>query len=164
MLQSKGNGVIVNLSNKEKDIIIDALSKLDSKQSIALSKKIERSKKQIKPRSAKNKGSSYQKKVCEYISQITNIPLIKGDECLIQSRGMGQQGTDVVLYGKARKLFPYGIECKNCNTISLPLWVKQAKANAIDGKYLLFIKSALLEDEIVVMRTKDFLNEMGKQK
>ena len=48
----------------------------------------------------------------QYISQITNIPLIKGDECLIQSRGMGQQGTDVVLYGKARKLFPYGIECK----------------------------------------------------
>ena len=31
--------MIVNLSNKEKDIIIDALSKLDSKQSIALSKR-----------------------------------------------------------------------------------------------------------------------------
>ena len=60
--------MIVNLSNKEKDIIIDALSKLDSKQSIALSKKIERSKKQIKPRSAKTKALRIKRRCAVYIT------------------------------------------------------------------------------------------------
>jgi hypothetical protein len=153
--------LILELNTKEKELLVSicckavACSTISPKEKEAIVKlkdKTLRSMGKIKPRSAKNKGASWQKEVCEIISEITGIPFNNtDDDCNIHSRTMGSNGTDVVLTGKARKLFPIGIECKNSNKISLPDWIKQAKANAIKGNYALFIKSKLLEDCVVCL-------------
>jgi hypothetical protein len=70
---------------------------------------------------------------------------------------MGLSGSDVVLRGAAREKFGYGVECKNANTVCLPEWIRQARENAIDGKWLLFVKSPVVEGgPVVVMPIDEF--------
>lgn len=160
---------VLNVNNKEKKILLKNLQRLyaetveEKKQRVALIKKIEKSMQQIKPRSAKNKGAAFQKEICGLIADILGIEFNNADDnCEIHSREMGLSGADVVVRGDARKRFGYGIECKNSNAISLPAWVRQAKENAIDGQWLLFIKSALLESGPVVVMPLDEFEELAR--
>jgi len=122
-----------------------------------LLKKISRSMTRIKPRSAKNKGASWQKEMCEMISRITGIPFDQSsDSCDIHSREMGLSGADIIVRGKARMLFQFDPECKNCNSLSLPEWVRQAKANAKSGNWILFVKSPKLEENIAILSVTQF--------
>ena len=160
--------MVLDLSVKEKQLVIDAMSEYAlgfpaGHPVEKLRDKIKRSIKQIKPRSAKDKGATWQKSVCELISRIIGLPFDNQDDnCSIHSRTMGCSGSDVELRGEARKRFPFGVECKNSNQISLPDWCRQAKSNAIDGRWLLFIKSAKLEENVVVMTTDVFEEVMKK--
>jgi hypothetical protein len=120
------------------------------KKWMSLADRFERSCESIKPRSAKNKGASWQKEVAEEISLITEVPFDnQDDQSEILCRTMGCSGSDVILRGKALERFPIAPECKNQNNISISDWCKQAKDNEINGKWMLFIKSALLEEPIV---------------
>lgn len=108
----------------------------------------------IKPRSAKNKGKRLQNWVAHRISEMLDIPVEKDGD--IESRQMGMSGVDVVLRGKAQELFPFNIECKNCETWSIPKWIRQAKENQKEGlDWLLFCKKNNHE-EIVVMDAERF--------
>lgn len=155
---------VLNLNGKEKTVILKQLQMLgdetmdEKKARIALVRKVERSMQRIKPRSAKNKGAGFQKEVCELISKITGVKFDNSDDsCEIHSREMGLSGSDVVLRGAARERFKYGIECKNANSVSLPEWVRQARENAIDENWLLFIKSPLIDGgPVVVMPIEEF--------
>lgn len=105
-------------------------------------------------RSAKNKGANFQKEVAERVSKLLNIPC--GKDELISSRTMGISGTDVILIGKAKKEFPYSIECKNCESWAFPKWIKQSKSNQEkDTNWLLFVKKNRHEP-IVVMDAEVF--------
>lgn len=157
--------MILDVNTKEKEMIADALDAMTvsskgaklSAESAKLCAKVRRSMKKIKPRSAKNKGADFQKTVCSFIADILGIPFDNTDDgCLIHSRTMGCSGSDVELRGEARSRFPFGIECKNTNTLSVPEWIRQAASNAIDGRWLLFIKSARLDENVVIMKMDTF--------
>lgn len=104
--------------------------------------------------SRKAKGRNLQKYVTRRISEITGIPYGKDER--IASREMGQSGTDVRLIGKAKKLFPFSIECKYQETWSVPAWIKQAKENWKRGTdWLLFMRKNR-HPEIVCMDAEAF--------
>lgn len=161
------------LNNKEKDILLHALEycltnptktgtkdfeEKERKSFLSLFKKIEKSQGKIKVRSAKNKGLEFQKKIAQVISELIGIEASQDDDSLIMSRLSSQNGTDIILRGKAQELFPYSCECKNCSSVSLPAWVAQAKQNSTEQyPWMLFIHSKLLDDnDIAVMNLKTF--------
>ncbi len=119
-----------------------------------LIKKFERAEKKIKVSSAKGKGRVLQYWVCERIAKIFNVSFVQSDDnCLVHSREMGQHGTDVVLHGKIYKRFPFDIECKSCETLSVPEWVRQARTNCKEGRdwLLVFRKQTIGGNPLVIM-------------
>lgn len=115
-------------------------------------KRIDRKETRIKVSSAKAKGRDFQKWVCQKISEGTGIPYDQSDDqCLIHSREMGQHGKDIVLRGDADKAFPFSVECKNSETISLPAFIEQAKANSTDARpWLLALKNKKVKPVVVL--------------
>jgi hypothetical protein len=114
----------------------------------------------IKPSSAKAKGRKFQQYIAEQLSKISGIPA--GKDLDIESREMGQAGTDIKLYGKAKEMFPYSIECKAQENLSIPAWVKQARANLIKGtEWLLFSKQSR-QEPLVIMEAKHFFSLLAE--
>ena len=121
--------------------------------------KLERSEKKIKVSSAKGKGRGLQYWVCDRIAKIFGIEFIQSDDsCLIQSRPMGQHGTDVILRGEIGKKFPFDIECKACESLSIPDWVRQARSNKKEDRdwLLIFKKQTIGHEPLVVMEWETF--------
>lgn len=105
----------------------------------------------IKISSRKAKGRNFQKLICEKVGKLLNLPTGYEDDRLIQPRLMGQSGTDVVLHGLARTLFPFDIETKATEKINLYKDIAQAKSNNNTGRdWLLFHKKSR-EDPIVIL-------------
>jgi len=124
-----------------------------------LIKKFQRAEKKIKVSSAKGKGRSLQYWVCERIAKIFNIEFNQQDDnCLIHSREMGQHGTDIVLRGEVAKKLPFDIECKACESLSIPQWVRQAKTNKKDGRdwLVVFKKQTMGSEPFVIMEWDTF--------
>lgn len=115
---------------------------------------LNKKKKSISIASRKAKGRSLQKWVANKISEIIGIPC--GKDELIESRGGGQSGTDVILIGKAKKLFPYSVECKRKERFNLHDAVKQAKANQMEDTDWLVVSKRSNEDAIISMDLEAF--------
>ena len=106
--------------------------------------------------SRKNKGRRFQQWVAKQVSNILGIPW--GKDELIRSREGGQAGTDIVLLGEAKTLFPYSVECKAQESWSVHEWIKQAKSNQEKGtEWLLFAKRNN-ETPVVIMDADTFFN------
>ena len=105
------------------------------------------------PASRKAKGRRFQQQLREDLIRELNIN--PGD---ILSTAMGQSGCDLYLSPAARALFPYGVECKAQETISLPAWWKQCESNAskVELTPLLLIKRNR-EEPLAVLRWSDLL-------
>lgn len=119
-----------------------------------LIKKFQRAEKKIKVSSAKGKGRSLQYWVCERIAKIFNIGFEQSnDNCLVHSREMGQHGTDIIVRGKLYKKFPFDIECKSCESLSIPEWVRQARQNNKEGRdwLVIFKKQTIGGEPLVIM-------------
>jgi hypothetical protein len=108
----------------------------------------------ISPASRKAKGRRLQNWVAKKVSELLNIPCGRDED--IQGREMGQAGTDIKLYGKAAKLFPFSVECKSQETWAVPAWVRQAKENENEGTNWLLICKKNREKPIVVMDAEVF--------
>ena len=108
----------------------------------------------------KAKGRVLQQWVAEKISKLLGIPW--GKDELISSRPMGQAGTDVCLIGKAKKMFPYSVEIKRQETISLPSWIKQAKDNQLKGTNWLLIYKRSREKPVVIIDAEVFFKLQTK--
>jgi hypothetical protein len=134
----------VNLTDADREEIKSCVS------SASLKKKMEH--KKITVASAKGKGRNLQHWVCERISSITGIPCGQDDDSLIKSREMGQHGTDVILRGEAQKAFPFSIECKNSEQLSIVDTIEQVKANKKEGTdWLIIHKRKALSNPIVII-------------
>lgn len=121
--------------------------------------KLERAEKKIKASSAKGKGRGLQYWVCERIAKMFGVAFVQSDDdCLIHSREMGQNGVDIVLRGEIRKNFPFDIECKSCESLSIPEWIRQARANKKENRdwLLVFKKQTLGHTPFVVMEWETF--------
>ena len=124
-----------------------------------LIKKFENAEKKIKVSSAKGKGRGLQYWVCDRIAKMFGLEFIQSDDnCLVHSREMGQHGTDIVLRGKVFDDFPFDIECKSCESLSIPEWVRQARANKKENRdwLLVFKKQTIGHEPLVVMEWDTF--------
>ena len=84
----------------------------------------------MKPRSAKNKGKRLQNTVRDLILEKFNSKLEPDD---VRSITMGDAGEDILLSPAARRLFPFSVECKAQESLSIWSALQQAESNA--GKH-----------------------------
>lgn len=106
------------------------------------------------PRSRKSKGAKFQKEIKELLME-TFTNLEEGD---IKTAVMGESGVDIKLSPAAQKVFPYAIECKAQEKVSLRQWWEQAKANATEKLSPLLITKQSRKEPLVVMDLKTFIN------
>ncbi len=85
----------------------------------------------MKPRSAKNKGKRLQNTVRDLILEKFNSKLEPDD---VRSITMGDSGEDILLSPAARRLFPFSVECKAQESLSIWSALQQAESNA--GKHI----------------------------
>ena len=83
----------------------------------------------MKVQSCKNKGRRLQQEV---VSDIMNLfPELSGND--VRSTSMGANGEDVIMSPLTEACFPYSVECKNCERLSIWNAIEQAKLNC-NGK------------------------------
>jgi hypothetical protein len=104
--------------------------------------------------SRKAKARELQKYVAQKISDITGIPC--GKDELIESREMGQAGSDIKLIGPAKKAFPFAVECKRQEKLNLHDAIKQAKANQTKDTDWLVVTRRSNEEAIITMDADKF--------
>ena len=126
---------------------------LASNLSLSLKKKIEGLDKKKSPRYGKNKGASFQKWVCQQVANLLEIEYDnKDDQCEIHAREMGQSGGDVILRGRAYQRFPFDIECKNCENLSIQATMEQAQSNTKEKRFWMIAwKRKSFKEPIVIM-------------
>lgn len=105
------------------------------------------------PRSRKSKGMKFQKEVREVLLEA--FPDLEEDD--IKTAIAGESGEDIKLSPAARRLFPYSIETKAQEKISLRMWWEQTKANARNYTPLLITKQSRKEP-LVILSLNDFIN------
>lgn len=137
--------------------VLDDYNKSHSEKYSKISKsilgKLEHAEKKIKTSSAKGKGRNLQYWVCERIAEMFGIKFVQSDDtCLVHSREMGQHGTDICLRGELYNKFPFDVECKAQESLSIPDWVRQARTNTKEGrKWLVVFKKQTIGGEPLVL-------------
>lgn len=79
--------------------------------------------------SAKQKGRRFQQLVSSFF-QSYGIKLQDDD---VRSASMGAPGEDILFSPAARKQFPFSVECKNVEKLSIWSAIEQARENCKDG-------------------------------
>ena len=110
--------------------------------------------------SAKAKGRRLQQWIAEKISNLTGFQY--GADCPIESRAMGQSGCDVRLERQVLDKFPFSVEAKNVEKVSLWASIDQAKANQIDGTDWLLIIKRNHRNPVAVMDCEAFFELLKK--
>ena len=104
------------------------------------------------PRSRKSKGANFQKEIRQKL--LETFPVLEDDD--IKTAIMGESGEDIKLSPAARRLFPFAVEAKAQEKVSLRAWWDQTKANS--GKHIpLLITKQSRKEPLVVMSLDDFL-------
>lgn len=130
-----------------------------------LIKKLKNAQKTIKVSSRKGKGRGLQYWVCEKIAGMFGIKFVQSDDdCLVQSRPMGQHSVDIILRGELKKKFPFSIECKAQETLNITEWIRQARENELSDTswMLIFKKQTLGSKPIVCLDFETFLQYYKK--
>lgn len=108
----------------------------------------------ISVKSRKAKSRSLQNKVVELIR--TSHPMLSDND--VKPAIMGESGIDIKLSDHARKLFPYGIECKNQESLAIWSALQQCEENADKEKLTpLLIFKRNHSNTYVAMKIEDFL-------
>jgi len=81
----------------------------------------------MRPQSCKAKGRRFQQRVCKLL--LGAYPSLEPDD--VRSTSMGAAGEDVLLSPAAQRLFPYTIECKNCENLNLMAAYRQSAAHSV---------------------------------
>ncbi len=110
--------------------------------------------------SAKAKGRRLQQYVRDSILTLFQEELTPSD---VSSNPMGCAGCDVVLSTRARELFPFAVECKNCEAWTIPAWWAQTTANANkEGLKPALVISKNRQEPLVIVRYEDFIKMVRK--
>ena len=75
---------------------------------------------------------------------------------MVQSRQMGMSGTDIILRGTVYEDFPFDIEAKNTEKVSLYQFIEQAKSNTKEGRNWLLFHKKNYSDPVVIMDAEAF--------
>jgi hypothetical protein len=109
----------------------------------------------MKTSSAKAKGRKFQQQIAEGIA--TTHGLSHGKDADVESRGMGQCGTDVRLSERAKELFPYSVECKCQERLAFWQAISQARTNILQDTDWLLVVRRNRETPIVILDWEVFL-------
>ena len=116
-------------------------------------------KRRISVQSAKAKGRHLQQYVCAKVSEITGYEWgSSGDDKPIESRPMGQSGTDVRMESQVRELFPFSVECKFQESWAVHGWIEQAKENQGKGTDWLLVCKRSRKKPVVIMDADRFFS------
>lgn len=114
----------------------------------------------MKTKSAKAKGRRLQDLVAKKI--LSQFPKLEG---LVKPVIMGEGGVDVRMFGPAKDIVPYAIECKNSERWTLGSWWNQTTANAGEEnlKPCLIISKNRMKQPLVVIELDEFLDLIKKR-
>ncbi len=105
------------------------------------------------PASRKAKGRRFQQQLREDL--IRELDITPDD---ILSTAMGQAGCDLYLSPAARSVFPFGVEAKRAEALSIPAWWKQCENNASKvGLIPLLVFKRNREEPLAVLRWSDLI-------
>lgn len=115
----------------------------------------------LKPRAvrfAKNKGAGFQKECADKIADLLNVEWDNTDDrSVIKTRTMGSSGTDLIMLEPVYSSFPFDVEAKAVENLSLPKTIEQAQSNTGDGRHWLIMwKHKMFKDTTVVLSWKAF--------
>ena len=155
----------VNLTDEDIDFVMGLLARAEAinyRDAKRVSEKLERSRRQITRASAKGKGRALQDWVGKRIAGLLNVEFSKSDDdALVSSRQMGQHGVDIILRRDARKLFPFAVECKSTEQLSLKAAWEQARSNEAEGVHALLVyKNKSLSEPLAIMEWGTFESMM----
>ncbi len=106
------------------------------------------------PQSAKAKGRRFQQEIRDDL--IRDLGIHEGD---ILSTSMGAPGLDLYLSPAARGRFPFGVECKRQERLSIPAWWRQCTTNAeAEGLTPLLVFRQNRREPLAVLRWTDLLS------
>lgn len=149
----------VNLSDAEIDAITERIMRGFLSEELDRARtKLERAQKTITRASAKGKGRNLQKWVAGKIADLLGIPYNQqDDQCLIHAREMGQAGVDIILRGEAQARFPFAVECKSSEGMSVQAFVTQAMKNAKPGiDWLVVYKCKMYAEPVAIVSWETF--------
>lgn len=111
----------------------------------------------MRPQSCKAKGRRLQQQVRDALRELGRpYGLVDGD---IESRGMGQNGVDVILSPAAQRVFDLLVECKNTEALSVvTTFLTHYNKYASQPGLKLLIHSRNNVKPLVTMQFTDFLN------
>jgi hypothetical protein len=103
--------------------------------------------------SAKDKARIHQQAIAKDIQEAFDLSPVD-----VVSVPMGSPGIDIMLSEHARSVFPFGIEAKRVEKLSIPKWWRQTKINAKnEGLKPMLIFRQNYDEELVIMRWSDFV-------
>lgn len=111
------------------------------------------------PASRKAKGRKLQQEVRDLI--LETFPELEPDDC--RSTSMGASGTDLQLSPAARKKFPYSVEAKNQEALSIWSALEQAGANTKEGTTLALVFKRNHTDTFVAIPLSHFMELVKNQ-
>lgn len=112
----------------------------------------------MRPQSAKAKGRRFQQWCRDLI--LESFPGLEPDD--VRSTSMGAGGEDLQLSPAARRKFPYSVECKNVEKLSVWKAYEQAQANGANHEPLLLMKKNG-KKPLVVIDAEAFFNLIKDQ-
>jgi hypothetical protein len=107
----------------------------------------------MKTSSLKSKGRSFQQDIRDLI--LATFPILEPDD--VKSTGMGQSGEDIQLSPHARKIFPYSIEAKRQEKLSIPAWWRQTITNIKENTNPVLIFRQSRQKALVVITLEHFM-------
>jgi hypothetical protein len=77
----------------------------------------------------RTKGKAFESRVARTIAEAIGVH----DSDVLNSRG-GKTEPDIHLSWHASALYPFHTECKDCKSIRMPAWLRQAEKDAPEGR------------------------------
>lgn len=112
-------------------------------------------KKRMTSSSRKSKGRRLAQAVREEV--LKAFPQMNEEDCTVTPSGVN--GPDVVLTPAFRKDFPFSIECKNNETISMWAAIKQAKSHLKPDMHPMLVIARNRQEPWICMPMESFFNE-----
>jgi hypothetical protein len=107
----------------------------------------------MKTSSAKAKGRRHQQDVCKALLEVSHG--LESED--IRSASMGAPGEDILFSPAARKQFPFSIECKNVEKLSIWSAINQSRDNKREEHTEMVIFTKNRETPFVALPFEKFL-------
>jgi hypothetical protein len=115
----------------------------------------------VKTRSAKAKGRRLQQKVRDDLRAFGSWLGLQPED--IESRGMGQSGTDIIFSPRALEVWQLAVECKNVEKLNVgQAFCKHYAAHGTSGPLAILVHARNRAEALATLRWSDLLDLLVK--